>query len=157
MQINEIPICRMCFGRISNFLCTDCLNSDVERWLEIKNKNLTESFKNFSNHFTTHFSSDENKTYCVKCRSESDKGICLVCYANEISEWIGEQDRNLSEEFRKQTLNFEIKEQNKPYSGPVNYYPKNITIIGICEQCDNASDDLRKTDGSWVCEDCREI
>jgi len=27
---------------------------------------------------------------------------------------------------------------------------------GICDSCGNYSDDLKNSDGQWMCEDCRE-
>lgn len=33
---------------------------------------------------------------------------------------------------------------------------KEKTTIGVCDYCDNYSDDLRNVEGIWVCETCRE-
>ncbi|MEM7824378.1 MAG: CBS domain-containing protein, partial [Candidatus Aenigmatarchaeota archaeon] len=47
-------------------------------------------------------------------------------------------------------LEYRLKMKEKPFE------IKEKTTIGICDSCDNYSDDLRIVDDQWLCEDCRE-
>lgn len=47
-------------------------------------------------------------------------------------------------------LEYRIKMKERPFE------IKEKTTLGICDSCDNYSEDLRNIENEWLCEDCRE-
>ena len=47
-------------------------------------------------------------------------------------------------------LEYRLKMKEKPFE------IKEKTTLGICDSCDNYSEDLRNIENEWFCEDCRE-
>ena len=47
-------------------------------------------------------------------------------------------------------LEYRIKMIERPFE------IKEKTTLGICDSCDNYSEDLRLIEDLWLCEDCRE-
>lgn len=47
-------------------------------------------------------------------------------------------------------LEYRLKMKEKPFE------IKEKTTLGICDSCDNYSEDLRNIENEWLCEDCRE-
>ncbi len=47
-------------------------------------------------------------------------------------------------------LEYRLKMKESPFG------IKEKKTVGICDSCDNFSDDLQIVEGEWVCEDCRE-
>ena len=47
-------------------------------------------------------------------------------------------------------LEYRLKMKEKPFE------IKEKIALGICDSCDNFSEDLQNINGDWICEDCRE-
>ena len=47
-------------------------------------------------------------------------------------------------------LEYRLKMKERPFE------IKEKTTLGICDTCDNFSEDLQNINGEWLCEDCRE-
>ena len=47
-------------------------------------------------------------------------------------------------------LEYRLKMKERPFE------IKEKTTLGICDSCDNYSEDLRNVEDQWLCEDCRE-
>ncbi len=45
-------------------------------------------------------------------------------------------------------------EKEKEETTPV---PESLVTEGVCEECENHSDELKNVDGRWLCEECAEI
>jgi CBS domain-containing protein len=53
-------------------------------------------------------------------------------------------------------LHFLIRERSKLEARMTTSEPKEVNLAGVCEECGNYSVRLRKVDGQWLDEDCRE-
>jgi CBS domain-containing protein len=53
-------------------------------------------------------------------------------------------------------LHFLIRERSKLEARMSQNEPKLVTLAGFCEECGNYSPRLRKVDGQWLDEDCRD-
>ena len=47
-------------------------------------------------------------------------------------------------------LEYRLKMKEKPFE------IREKVTVGICDSCENYSQDLRNKDDEWLCEDCRE-
>jgi signal-transduction protein with cAMP-binding, CBS, and nucleotidyltransferase domain len=54
-------------------------------------------------------------------------------------------------------LHFIIREYSRLGLGKVSpLEPRGVVLEGYCEDCENYSEDLKKVNGKWLCEECRE-
>ena len=53
-------------------------------------------------------------------------------------------------------LHFLIRERSKLEAKMTPNEPQAVTLAGFCEECGNYSARLKKTDGQWLDEDCRD-
>jgi signal-transduction protein with cAMP-binding, CBS, and nucleotidyltransferase domain len=53
-------------------------------------------------------------------------------------------------------LHFLIRERTKLEARMTGAEPRGLTLAGFCEECGNYSPRLRKVDGQWLDEDCRD-
>ncbi len=97
-EFKEFPrdeVCVICAEVITNPICVDCLEREMEHWLMDKKPKLvslirdtTKSFKSYTHYVTT----------CIICGNNMN--VCVHCYAKEISEFIG--SNRLTKEFLTQ-------------------------------------------------------
>jgi len=160
--MEETVICRICLEPIFNFICINCLKKSFSSWLAAKNQKLINEFQVFHDNLLKIFSSDQNQEFCIKCKQMVDAVLCSYCYAKETFWWIFSKDVKLSNKFAKM-FNFDflgtgymptIKTRNLEPIIIVN--KKEKSDMNICENCGQASSDLREVNGSWLCETCQE-
>jgi hypothetical protein len=159
VQITEISICSICLEPIWNFICIGCLKKSIEKW--IKSKELLQEFKKFHEKLEDTFSSGDRKEFCIRCHTTSGCSICPYCYTKEVYTWLKEKSQELAEKFWKIfNFNFEGSDISKnprvKNLQPVIFYPRDILLFSICENCEKPSEFLKKVNGSWLCEECRE-
>jgi len=160
--MEETTICRICFEPIINFLCTDCLSKTISRWLSSQDKQLLVEYQKFNSFLLNFFSSDEQE-FCVKCKRKSNTILCPYCYTNEVFWWLFTKNINLAKKFAY-LFNFDFLGTGfYPHAKTRNLKPiiitedqDNFNEIGICESCGQLSENLKKENGLWLCESCRE-
>jgi hypothetical protein len=160
--MEEIIICRLCLENISNYICVDCLGNSVSKWIEAQDPNLLNDFKIFQEFLKNHFASFSETGKCVRCRNSNETAICPYCYTKEILSWLSTKSENLSKIFKK-IFNFDFL--NVGYSEGIevkNWSPPLIIDeeepdMNICESCGNQSEFLYKVNGSYICENCRDV
>jgi predicted amidophosphoribosyltransferase len=145
-----------------NFLCVDCLSKTISHWLFSENKELLPEYQVFHSFLLNFFSSEEQE-FCLKCRRKSTTILCPYCYTNEVFWWLFTKDIQLAKKF-VHLFNFDFlgtgfyphtKTRNLN-SVIINEDQDNFVEIGICENCGQFSENLKKENGSWLCESCRE-
>ena len=162
IRMQETVICKICLEPINSFLCIDCLGNDVHKWLSSTKPELIKDFLAYHKVFHKHFSSDENQEKCIKCGRMIDTVLCPYCYANEIFWLIMNKDAKVASKFAK-IFNFD-------FDGPgylFNTKTRNLSTIiidkpnmpdmNICENCGQSYDNLKRVNGNWLCESCREL
>jgi hypothetical protein len=155
--MKSFALCQICKEPIWNFLCIDCLESHIKRWLPVRLAHEFDKFHHtFSKHFRSMFSEPE---YCMHCKSHKNKPVCPYCYTNEVYHWLKVRDRNLAGRFI--TLFF-FDFERTGFRDPVKM--DNLTPItedidvetefGICDECGEYSEELHHADCGWVCKAC---
>lgn len=160
--MEETVICRICLEPIFNFLCIDCLGSSVGKWISSVKPKMKREFRKFHKSIINHISTDENQENCIKCKNTTDAVICPYCYEKEVFWWIFSKNPKLSQIFSK-LFNFDFLGTGYlPAAKIRNLEPvilvdkRNRSDMNFCENCGQASDDLREENGVWACESCRE-
>jgi hypothetical protein len=159
----ETLICKICLEPIFNYICVDCLESSVEKWVSVHFPNVLNDFKSFSNRFKNTFASYVEKEKCIKCNRTTETIVCPYCYLKEVYDFLSLKNKHLAEIFIK-FFNFNSLKSEKPFESISikNFSPvilveeKNNPEINICEVCGNQSDYLRKVNGSYICEVCED-
>lgn len=158
MHTRDISICSICLEPIYNFICSDCLEKSIEKW--IKDKKLLVEFRKFHEKLKRIFSSENEKEFCIKCRNTNSCSICPYCYTKEIYTWLKEKSKELAERFWK-IFNFDFENTGITTDSTLkNFQPIIIsrienTLFSICENCEKVAE-LKIVNGSWLCEECRE-
>ena len=162
--MEETKICKLCLEPLFNFICIDCLSSSIKKFLISERPELLEEFNSFHQKFSKFFSSQtlEKRAKCIKCMRSFDIIVCPYCYINEVFWWLFEKDTKLARKIA-QLFNFDFLGTgyilNLRKADPVitaEDGENDISEIGICESCGQACDDLKKVNGEWLCESCRE-
>jgi len=153
----SFTLCQICKEPIWNFLCVDCLERQIKRWLPVS---LSSDFEKFHHVFSRHFRSVLSEPeYCMHCKSEKDKPVCPYCYTNEVYHWLGSKDISLAARF----INiFFFDFEKSGFKDPVRM--ENLIPItedegaekeaGICDECGEYSEELSPTESGWVCKGC---
>lgn len=89
--------------------------------------------------------------------------ICPYCYIKEVFNFLYSKDEKLAENFIK-LFNFDFLKvgHNSEITITKNFNPTIISEekedfdMNICENCENQSDYLKKVNGSYLCEVCRD-
>jgi hypothetical protein len=159
----ETLICKICLEPILNFICINCLEDSAKKWLNIYSPNILNDFEEFSKNLKNLFESSFDEEKCIKCNEKTKTIICPYCYSKEVIDFLTLKDKKLADNFAK-FFNFDFLKIGKS-SGDIltkNLLPiiivdeKNNSDINICESCENQSDDLRKVNGNYICEVCRD-
>jgi len=122
---------------------------------------LTDKLKTFHSSLLEKFSSDQTKEFCIKCKNIINTVVCPYCYVKEIFWWIFDEDVGLSKELNK-FFNFDfmgvgyLKNIETRNLAPIITYKTSKPDLNICENCDQVSDYLKKVNGVWLCESCRD-
>ncbi len=153
----SLALCQICKEPIWNFLCIDCLRTDISRWLPSSFASEFEEFHTtFSRYFKSVFSYAE---YCMHCKSYKDKPVCPYCYTNEVYHWLKGKSSDLAARFIKL---FFFDFENSGFAE--NVKTENLVPItedmdiekesGICDECGEYAEDLNLTERGWVCREC---
>lgn len=160
--MEETVICRMCLEPIFNFLCIDCLGKSVNKWISSAKPEMQRDFKNFHKSLFKYISTEENQEKCMRCRMTTDAVICPYCYEKEVFWWIFSKNPGLSQIFSR-IFNFDFfgtgylpTTKLRDLEPVVLVDEANRSDMNLCENCGQASEDLRKENGIWLCESCRE-
>ncbi|MEM7825509.1 MAG: hypothetical protein QW412_01455 [Candidatus Aenigmatarchaeota archaeon] len=160
--MEETTICRICFEPIMNFLCVECLNQSISKWLLLENSELLADYQKFHLLLSIFFSSDEQE-FCVKCKKKSSTILCPYCYTSEVFLWLLEKNTKTAKKFAY-LFNFDFfgsglfpHTKARNLNGIIISEDKeNFDEIGVCENCGQTSENLKKKNGIWLCESCRE-
>lgn len=152
----------MCKQSIKNFVCVDCIGTDIREWLPYMHQSGFEKFHGLlTNQFVVDYDDTQGKTKCLQCRKIVKTPICSFCYTNEIFLWLNDRDSRLASVFTN-VFDFDFENSgHKEFRGMEGFVPINepgefILDEGICEECECFSSELSEKDGKWVCENCKE-
>jgi hypothetical protein len=159
----ETEICKICLEPIFNFICIDCQHATIKKWLsELATKELLDEFDKFHEKIKEEFSCTQNSMFCIKCKEIKEVAICPYCYAREVFWWLFEKDVLTAKKFAK-VFNFDFLGVGYlPTIRTRNLWPiiivdeRKSSDLNFCEECLQPSDDLRKVNGEWLCESCRD-
>ena len=170
----EATICKLCLEPVSNFICTDCLFSDVRKWLFlVQHQELFPKILVKHNDIKSLIKLDANGAYCVKCKSEIGEIACPCCYLYEMFSILKEANQELAYNFER-NFNFDFKMHHaysqlalwqslheetvssRAFTPIVLAESKNLTDINICDNCGQISDIITEINGSHICEYCLE-
>ena len=171
IKLKETTICKLCLEPVQNFICINCLFSDITKWVFTKNAPEIESKIKTKHEYLKGFVSSDVGTFCIKCKKFVKEIACPCCYLYEIYDVIKDSDSKHAKEFEKffnfdftihtgySELNFWQEVHKMPTK---NYIPIIISEkpqevdLNFCESCGNKSDYLININGTWICETCRE-
>jgi hypothetical protein len=159
----ETEICRLCLEPIFNFICIDCQHASIVKWLsENGSAEFLNDFNKFHERIKEKFASTQNPVFCIKCKQVKETTICPYCYAKEVFWWLFDKNVEVAKKFAK-IFNFDFLGVGYlPTIKVRNLWPIIITDerkssdTNFCEECGVASDNLRKVNGRWICESCRD-
>lgn len=173
-MIEEATVCKLCLEPVSNFICTDCLFSNVTKWLVlVQHQELFPKVLVKHNGIKSLIQMDVTGTYCVKCRGSVGEVACPCCYLYEMYSIIQEKNQELAGDFEKY-FNFDFKMHHaysqlslwqslheesvstRTFQPIVLTEPRNLTDINICDSCGQISESIAEFNGSQVCEYCLE-
>lgn len=172
--MKETTICRLCLEPVTNFICTDCLFSDIEKWVLLSNRSdLREALFKKHTQIKEMLTNDENNAFCVICKKEISQIACPCCYLYEMFSVIKSFDTELSRKFEND-FNFDLifhhgfsqltlLESLHNISSSRRFQPVMIvdqrkkSDINICDNCEQQSEDLVEVNGQWICESCRDV
>ena len=89
--------CIACQEAITNPVCQDCLEREIETWLKKREPKLIQKLKRQTAEFKliTDFSND---TPCIFCKNNMN--ACAFCYTSFIEEWLRKKYPRLVLEFK---------------------------------------------------------
>lgn len=176
-DVKEVVICRLCLEPLYNFICVDCFLEAVKKWLRSKYEDeLIPAIERRHEELKRLLSSDFNCGTCIKCKSEVTAWACPCCYLYEMYCVIKTEKPELAKEFESmfnydflyrhgysqltfwQSLNRQILSTRNFQPVIIAHAPdkRNKPDMCICENCGQPSARLKKQNGSWLCESCRE-
>lgn len=97
MKQNIQPICIACQESITNPVCQDCLESEVEEWLNIRNPRLILGLRKQNKDFKT-ITEFTNNVPCLFCKNKIN--ACAYCYTQFIEGWLRKKHPRLVQEFK---------------------------------------------------------
>ena len=160
--MNNIPMCKLGLEPLSNFICPHCLYRSVQQWLWRFKPSIIEGFMDFHRKFTETIVSDKT-AFCVSCKRDYYHMVCPYDYIKEVHAWLEGHlnEKRLKEFLRIFSLGFRKIERHLERGffyrnhGPLQKNHR-TDDIGICENCENFSDNLRRdASNRIVCEKCR--
>lgn len=112
--------CILCEEAITNPVCMDCVEKEIETWLQEVQPGLVNELKTKTEEIRLGL----GKTYCILC--DSDMCICTYCYTAHIFSWLKKYPK-LVKEFR---MLFDFKEHIPLYECRVlSKHPELLTLI----------------------------
>jgi hypothetical protein len=158
----ETEICKLCLEPIFNFICIDCQHASIIKWLSENAPGLLNEFNNFHEKIESTFASTQNSIFCIKCKQIKETVICPYCYAKEVFWWLFDKNIEVAKKFVK-IFNFDFLGIGYlPTIKTRNLWPiiitdeRESTDLNFCEECGIVSDNLKKVNGKWLCESCRD-
>lgn len=94
--------CVVCDEAITNPICPNCLEKEMQYWILERDPFLADSFRN-SGKLETETYNEE--TTCVICGNNMN--MCAHCFCKDVLEWLTEKNTELGREFEKH-FDFEI-------------------------------------------------
>jgi hypothetical protein len=170
----ETMICRLCLEPVTNFICTDCLFRDINKWLSPNSKRAEElKVLVAGKHASVRkvLSQDTNTTVCVSCHQKVGEIACPCCYLHEMHSVIGSVDPEAAKRF-EQHFNFDFvfhhgmmqlnlwesihgRLLSSRSFKPILIRDKDFGIdANTCDECGCESDELTEWNGQWLCESC---
>ena len=155
----EASICKICKDPIWSFICIDCLEKDIIRWLPT---NFVSEFKKFHKDIIKFFYFNASGfERCLKCKSFHEASVCPYCYINEVYLWLENKNQKLAKEVAKMIpRDFVITEKDgcnwRDGIKPIIETEIKKTNSGICEICGEYSENLKEINGKWICEECED-
>lgn len=173
---NETTICRLCLEPVTNFICTDCLFDNIQKWVSA---NSTDPFqmrallRGKHSSIRKMLSNDTNRGFCVSCKSEVDEIACPCCYLYEMGTSIRLLEPRLVEGFERD-FNFDVivhhnmsqvslwESMHGRILASRSFRPilitdkRRYTDLNSCESCEVDSEELADIGGHWICESCRD-
>ncbi len=96
-QKNMENVCIACQEAITNPVCQDCLEKEIEVWLRKREPRLIPSLKKQTKEFKT-ITDYSNNLPCLFCKNNMNS--CAYCYTNFIEEWLRKKYPRLVPEFK---------------------------------------------------------
>ena len=156
-DVQEAIICQLCREPIWNFLCVDCIGDNVGKWLPPQ---YSQKFTKFHQYLKKHFSTltADNFEPCLDCIKFNETPLCPYCYTHEVYHWINPQNPDIARNFSKIFFfyPFEGTEEIKVDSLPVTENSNKTKAEGICDGCEEFSENLKKSGEGILCELCSE-
>jgi len=130
--------------------------------MKIIPKNFVPYFKEFHKSFKQAFESKTGESeLCLKCKNVNTTPICMHCYINEVFGWFKDKNYNIARKFiQKFSFGFDIKMHKNIIAS---FDEKSITELGnekhnfgICDDCGEYSEELKLSNGKFVCSSCGE-
>lgn len=172
----ETTICRLCLEPVTNFICTDCLFENINKWLSLnspKSEELKVLVAGKHSDVRKLLSQDANTTICVSCHNRVSEIACPCCYVHEMHSIIRSADPEAARKFERH-FNFDFHFHHgmlqlnlwesihgrlmssrdfRPVIIQEAEYNKDTST---CDECGSHSEDLSESNGQWLCESCRD-
>lgn len=156
--MKELTICSICLEPVMNFICIDCLASQIKK--VIPNSFLDE-FNSFHLAIVKKFENTENIEFCIGCKQFKETAICPYCYVKEVFFWILDKDRKIAKKVVK-IFNFDFLETGYEEDIRVkNWEPLILSEkeeevdLNACEICGQVAE-LTEKNNLLVCESCKD-
>ena len=156
----DIVLCKICKEPIWNYLCVECLASDIKGVLPT---HLIRSFSKFHHNFKKYFYHKNHGTDCIHCRKPNPVSVCPYCYLNEAGNWMKGVDQILAKRLLRFIPPFRHR-HDFPKPNVSMKFTEAVTELentempeGICDRCGEFSESLsQEREDGWICEQCRE-
>jgi hypothetical protein len=157
----EKPICGVCGEPVYHPICIDCLGERIREWIKENSPFLVPEFDRIHGWLDYNFrkrSEDEEWNTCILCKKVTKLTLCPHCYIRTIFHHIRQFYPRLAD---KLTEIFDYDFEHAGYFGDVeiehiseDFYPYKFS--GMCEECEQFSEDLEDINGRMMCNSCRE-
>ncbi|MEK6952130.1 MAG: hypothetical protein AABX29_03875 [Nanoarchaeota archaeon] len=97
MKQNNSNICIACQEAITNPVCQDCLEEEIETWLKKREPKLIPRLRKQTEEFKA-ITISEGSVPCIFCKN--DMNSCAYCYTGFIEEWLRKKHPRLVPEFK---------------------------------------------------------
>jgi len=91
MEVVKMEECVLCEEIITNPICIDCVENEMEMWLVERRPSLIGELQTKTNEINL----SHRGTNCIICKN--DMSICTICYRKHIFTWISRYPELLSE------------------------------------------------------------
>ena len=150
--MDDIVVCQVCKEIVSNHICSECISNNLRKLLPA---GLRHHISDFHRIISGTFQFKDGMRYCKSCRLSDAPPVCWVCYVKEFLNWSKGANPEIIR-ILKGKISFRLTKSVKLHKFMPLTVHKNVSIDGVCENCELYSEELYFVEGMWLCNDCKD-